>query len=71
MAAASLASSTVNVFALSMFVGLSSATVTLTSQARGAGDDAQVAFWLHRAILIHFVLAAPLTLLLLCLTPLL
>ena len=71
MAAAALASSTNNVFALSVFVGLSSATVTLTSQARGAGDAAQSALWLHRALVVHGVVAVPLTVLLLLLAPLL
>ena len=61
--------STVSVFALSVFVGLSSATVTLTSQARGAGDSAQAAYWLHRGLLIHGLVAVPITLLLLMLEP--
>lgn len=69
LAAASLAVSTVSVFALSVFVGLSSATVTLTSQARGAGDSAQAAYWLHRGLLIHGLVAVPITLLLLMLEP--
>jgi MATE family multidrug resistance protein len=58
MAAAGLANSTNAIFSLSVFVGLSSATVTLTSQAKGAGDNHQAALWLHRALAVHFVVAA-------------
>lgn len=65
LAAAGLASSTTNILALSVFVGMSSATVTLTSQAKGAGDSAQSAYWLHRALLMNVTLSVPITLLLL------
>lgn len=71
MAAAALAISTTSVFALSVFVGLSSATVTLTSQARGAGDTTQAAYWLHRGMLIHAMFALPITAVLLQLEQLL
>ena len=71
MAGASLATSMFNVFALSIFVGMSSATTTLTSQAHGAKDERQAAYWLHRALLIHWLVAVPLTALLLLLQPLL
>ena len=71
MAGASLASSMMSVFALSIFVGLSSATVTFTSQARGAGDTSQAAYWLHRALVVHSAVAVPLTCLLMLLAPLL
>ena len=71
MAAASLATSTTSILALSVFVGLSSATVTLTSQARGAGDKSQAGLWLHRTLLINVAVAVPLAVLLLLLSPLL
>ena len=53
MAAAAVASSTTNTIALSVFVGLSSATTTLVSQAVGAGDQEQAGLWLHRALIVH------------------
>ena len=71
MAAAAVASSTTNTIALSVFVGLSSATTTLVSQAVGAGDHDQAGLWLHRALIVHAACAVPLTLLLTLLTPLL
>ena len=71
MAAAAVASSTTNTIALSVFVGLSSATTTLVSQAVGAGDQEQAGLWLHRALIVHAACAVPLTLLLTLLTPLL
>ena len=71
MAAAALATSTNNVIAFSVFVGLSTATMTLTSQAKGAGDDAQAGYWLHRALLIHAAAAVPMTILVLLLAPIL
>lgn len=69
MAAAALANSVVRVFALSVFVGLSSATVTLASQAKGAGDNTQAALWLHRAFVVNASFALPMTCLLLLLEP--
>ena len=71
MAAAALANSTTNTFALSIMVGLSSASVTLVSQAVGAKDSRQAGLWLHRALLVHALTAVPLTLFLLCFAPLL
>ena len=64
LAAGALAQSTVNTAALSVLVGLSSATVTLTSQAVGAGDRLQTGLWLHRAIVVSFLTALPITVLL-------
>ena len=71
MAAAALANSTTNTFALSIMVGLSSASVTLVSQAVGAKDTQQAGLWLHRALLVHALAAVPLTVFLLCFAPLL
>ena len=71
MAAAALANSTTNTFALSIMVGLSSASVTLVSQAVGANDSRQAGLWLHRALLVHALTAVPLTLFLLYFAPLL
>ena len=71
MAAAALANSTTNTFALSIMVGLSSASVTLVSQAVGAKDARQAGLWLHRALLVHALTAVPLTVFLLCFAPLL
>ena len=69
MAAGALATSTTNAVALSVFVGLSSATTTLVSQAVGAGDREQAGLWLHRALIVHAACAVPLTVLLTLLTP--
>ena len=66
MAASALAVSATNTFALSVMVGLSSASVTLVSQAVGAKDARQAGLWLHRALLVHALAAVPLTALLLC-----
>lgn len=71
MAAAALANSATNTFALSIMVGLSSASVTLVSQAVGAKDTRQAGLWLHRALVVHAVTAVPLTVVLLCFGPLL
>ena len=71
MAAAALAVSATNTFALSVMVGLSSASTTLVSQAVGAKDSRQAGLWLHRALLVHAMAAVPLTLMLLCFGPLL
>ena len=71
LAAGALAQSTVNTVALSVLVGLSSATVTLTSQAVGAGDRLQTGLWLHRAIVVSFLTALPITVLLSFLAPIL
>ena len=71
MAASALAVSATNTFALSVMVGLSSASTTLVSQAVGARDSRQAGLWLHRALLVHAMAAVPLTLMLLCFGPLL
>ena len=71
MAASALASSTTNTVALSVFVGLSSGTITLVSQAVGAGDREQAGLWLHRALIVHAAAAVPLTVVLALLSPLL
>lgn len=66
-----LAYSTTATVAFSVFVGLSSGTTTLVSQAIGAGDSEQVAYWLHRAVLAHLAMLIPLGTLLTFLAPLL
>ena len=71
LAAGALALSTTNTIAYSVFVGLSSATTTLVSQAVGAKDGQQVALWLYRAIIVHLSTAIPLTIILMCLAPIL
>eukprot|EP00315_Gephyrocapsa_oceanica_P039106 CAMPEP_0185430076 /NCGR_PEP_ID=MMETSP1365-20130426/17188_1 /TAXON_ID=38817 /ORGANISM="Gephyrocapsa oceanica, Strain RCC1303" /LENGTH=537 /DNA_ID=CAMNT_0028034333 /DNA_START=54 /DNA_END=1668 /DNA_ORIENTATION=+ len=70
LAAAALAQSTTNTVALSVFVGLSSASVTLVSQAVGAREERWAALWLHHAVVVHCLAAVPLTLLLLFFGPL-
>ena len=70
LAAAALAQSATNTVALSVFVGLSSASVTLVSQAVGAREERRAALWLHHAVVVHCLAAVPLTLLLLFFGPL-
>ncbi|KAL1521760.1 hypothetical protein AB1Y20_021414 [Prymnesium parvum] len=64
LASASLATTTINVLGNSVFVGFSSATSTLVSQAYGAKDAPLTATLLARAALIQMVASVPVVLVL-------
>jgi multidrug resistance protein, MATE family len=64
LASASLATTTINVLGMSVFVGFSSATATLVSQAHGAGDTRLIATLLVRAALIQLCASIPVVLVL-------
>jgi MATE family multidrug resistance protein len=67
----SLASSVVNVFGVSITIGLSMAVSTLASQAKGARDTAALGLVLQRALAVNCVFCAPVVMLLLVLEPVL